>query len=420
MPKGHGLSKLLCPAAGAKPLPLCSVYVVLSKEPHPMKTICTNGRKARVRAFVIVAPLTAFLLVSIYGYGQSDLRPWKYNHNAETYELNRPGYSLVTARCTPGEFVSVAVRKGETYQFSTCGISWNSRLELREATPNGLILATDEDGCGQTDGAAQLTWLSTVTGKVLIALEESGNTVGSRHATLTLTWMNNGSDEPLVQQGIGQKKGALFPEPAETTPAHLTASADHAPAACPGVAHQYTYLQALTAEFDLGKVSLRWNTLSEENTTEFIVERSSDGIVFTPIGSVKASGHSDEPHQYGVADFAPPFGKVHYRLLLPGQSEALHAKTAQIDTGGNLEVNGVFPCAASPGLVVSVNSAEERQLVLQVSDISGRNVLTQYLHTAKGFNHLPLHERNLPPGVYTLEVREFGKGPVYKQEISKT
>ena len=385
-----------------------------------MKTICLNGREAYVRTFAIVAQLSALLLFSVYGYGQSDLRPWKYDHNAETYELTRPGYSLITARCKPGEFVSVAVRKGETYQFSTCGISWNSRLELREATPNGLILASDEDGCGQTDGAAQLTWLSTLTGEVLIALEESGNTIGSYHATLTLTWMNTGTEEPLVQQGIRQKKGALHRQPAESTPTHLTAAANHAPAACLTMVRQDAYLQVLTAEFDLGKVSLRWTTLSEENTTEFIVERSSDGIVYAPVGTVKASGHSDEPHQYGFADFAPPFGKVHYRLLLPGQSEALHAKTTQIDTGGNLEVNGVFPTAASPGLVVSVNSAEERQLVMHVRDISGRTVLTQYLHAAKGFNHLPLHEKTLPPGVYTLEVREFGKGPVYKQEISKT
>jgi len=59
---------------------------------------------------------------------------------------------------------------------------------------------------------------------------------------------------------------------------------------------------------------LEWVTAMEENNAYFDVERSSNGIDFTPIGQVESLGNSDEPVSYTFEDQHPVQGKNYYRL----------------------------------------------------------------------------------------------------------
>ena len=61
-------------------------------------------------------------------------------------------------------------------------------------------------------------------------------------------------------------------------------------------------------------VSLKWTTLTEINTANFIVERSKNGIDYSAIGKVNAFGNSSIVHYYGFIDSTPNLSVNYYRI----------------------------------------------------------------------------------------------------------
>ena len=62
------------------------------------------------------------------------------------------------------------------------------------------------------------------------------------------------------------------------------------------------------------KVLLKWKTALELNNDHFVIERSSMGNEFIPIGKVKGSGTTKEFHSYSFTDSRPSRGINYYRL----------------------------------------------------------------------------------------------------------
>ena len=72
----------------------------------------------------------------------------------------------------------------------------------------------------------------------------------------------------------------------------------------------------LNGEIIKAEVVLSWNTYSEENTYEFIVERSLDGRSYEEIGVLPAAGYSSIERQYNFIDEDPNPGLQYYRLKI--------------------------------------------------------------------------------------------------------
>ncbi|MBL7943647.1 MAG: hypothetical protein JNM00_12820, partial [Flavobacteriales bacterium] len=310
--------------------------MMASSAPHYIQNIWQTSRLFALAALLFLASG----LTAQEKFSRSPLNPG-------IYQLNQPGYTLLTARCASGAFVSVEVKKGVTYTFSTCGIAWDTELILREKGRHGAELASDDDGCGLENGPSEIIWRAEESMVIQVCL--SG---GNPSHSSTITISRNGIEDHAVPT---ERNEAVV---AETTPEEereginsteeisntMYADTD-LPAA--GSALQDAYLDHIDATYSDQQVALHWKTTGEVNTTEFNIERSSDGNSFAAIGSVKASGNSDEVHQYWFIDYAPPFGKVYYRLVFPGENDAIGEKTALIETGGNLEVMSVFPNPSS-------------------------------------------------------------------------
>ncbi len=64
-----------------------------------------------------------------------------------------------------------------------------------------------------------------------------------------------------------------------------------------------------------GKHLLNWSTISERDASHFVIERSSDGLDWNHVGSVKAVGNSIETNYYSIIDTDPIEGMSYYRLL---------------------------------------------------------------------------------------------------------
>lgn len=63
-------------------------------------------------------------------------------------------------------------------------------------------------------------------------------------------------------------------------------------------------------------VKLEWTTSSEINTKEFIVERSSNRMIFAPVDTVTAAGNSNSIRNYSAEDLSPLQGISFYRLKM--------------------------------------------------------------------------------------------------------
>jgi hypothetical protein len=69
-----------------------------------------------------------------------------------------------------------------------------------------------------------------------------------------------------------------------------------------------------TATHDRGSVHLQWKTANETNNQSFTIERSKDGVYFTPIYTTPGAGTSTHKHSYSTRDEDPYTGINYYRL----------------------------------------------------------------------------------------------------------
>ncbi|HEU4902896.1 MAG TPA: delta-60 repeat domain-containing protein, partial [Flavisolibacter sp.] len=107
-------------------------------------------------------------------------------------------------------------------------------------------------------------------------------------------------------------------------------------------------LVAFHATAKNSQVVLSWQTAAEQNTKNFKVERSADGVHYLTIGDVKAAGNSPEM-SYLFTDAGPLAGKNFYRLKM-------------MDNDGRFTFSNV--------LAVTVET--EQQLFLPANRVAGR------------------------------------------------
>jgi len=73
-------------------------------------------------------------------------------------------------------------------------------------------------------------------------------------------------------------------------------------------------LHQFEASYQNKEVQLRWSTLSEINNDYFEVEKSQNGVDFSPLASVKGAGHAEELKKYQYTDPESGQGHRYYRL----------------------------------------------------------------------------------------------------------
>ncbi len=75
-----------------------------------------------------------------------------------------------------------------------------------------------------------------------------------------------------------------------------------------------SYIQGLELTQISEKVLVKWETLKEEGSLKFGVERSVNGVDFNEIVQVAGQGNLSTSFNYVFEDLSPPLGEVHYRL----------------------------------------------------------------------------------------------------------
>ncbi|MBD0256060.1 MAG: T9SS type A sorting domain-containing protein [Cytophagales bacterium] len=162
-------------------------------------------------------------------------------------------------------------------------------------------------------------------------------------------------------------------------------------------------------------VLLNWQTTSEVNTAQFVVERSRDGMHFVPVATVKAKRSSSNVQRYQVRDTGPLPGLSYYRLKIVDEDGRFeYAKTISVsryvtDTGNTL----LYP-NPNEGRQLFVECSDPAVQAVAVYDLVGREVLFSEAQLGSGKWELTFGQR-LKPGVYLVVVA--GKTGVSPQKI---
>lgn len=152
-----------------------------------------------------------------------------------------------------------------------------------------------------------------------------------------------------------------------------------------------------------GKVLLNWQTSSESNTSNFVIERSTDAVNFKPIANVKAAGSSHGNIDYTAIDATPLDGINYYRLLgydIDGKMKQLGIKAIKNSKGN--EHASIYPNPATGNSIyVKLVSANTSNLYI-IADMSGKIVKTGIINSSRQ----PVNISQLAAGNYIMKLSD--------------
>ena len=155
------------------------------------------------------------------------------------------------------------------------------------------------------------------------------------------------------------------------------------------------------------QVELNWETAWEQNSREFIVQRSSDLKEFGDVGRVVAAGESDGRRQYAFTDFSPLPGNNYYRLRMVDKDDTYeYSKVRDVIVRPG---QPVFWVASNPtsGERIRVRASGVDAAALRLTTIMGQNISFRIDQKSDGYTEL-IPMATLAPGMYFLSLDQDG------------
>jgi hypothetical protein len=167
-----------------------------------------------------------------------------------------------------------------------------------------------------------------------------------------------------------------------------------------------TQLLFFNGKLQNNHAQLSWTTSKEEEAFRFGIERSSDGIHFTRIGTVNGYNGRAENNHYSYIDSSALTGMAYYRIAMIDQAnKTKYSRTIQLsDKSETFSVN-VTTNPFDKHLSFNVTTDKYSKVTVLLLDATG-NVVKERAYTASaGFNSFSIPDTyNLTPGIYILKV----------------
>lgn len=157
------------------------------------------------------------------------------------------------------------------------------------------------------------------------------------------------------------------------------------------------------------QIALTWKTSFEQDNHSFTVERSSDGINFTAITSINASGLASGS-SYSYIDELPLQGISYYRLSqvdVNGTQRYFDIQSVIISPQASLKI-AVYPNPASDQLGLELNSTVRGNLQARIISASGATMQTLTMNKQSELFTDKILLGTIPSGYYILEITGEG------------
>ena len=160
-------------------------------------------------------------------------------------------------------------------------------------------------------------------------------------------------------------------------------------------------------ELEMGNL-LSWETSYEENTNLFIVEKSTDGMSFKNVGTVEASGDTDEENAYRYMDTGLGVEKSYYRLKVvdeDGTSSYSQVATVNKTKPNQFSVVAYSSTLAEKTFDITIDALMPGQLEYELVSYQGELVFTEFQILYPGLNELQVSMEDATEGIYKIKLR---------------
>ena len=161
-------------------------------------------------------------------------------------------------------------------------------------------------------------------------------------------------------------------------------------------------LLSFTGTLQNGVVDLNWQTTDEVNTQSFVVQRSTNGVDFTAIGTVTAKNQQGT-FDYGYPDTRPVSGTDFYRLkMLDQNGHATYSNIVAISTGATTAAMSLFPNPVRDQLFVHLPATTTGNATLRLVDMEGNVLQKMEVVLSPGINSFTFNTASLASGAYMV------------------
>ncbi|MFK7924894.1 MAG: T9SS type A sorting domain-containing protein [Bacteroidia bacterium] len=163
------------------------------------------------------------------------------------------------------------------------------------------------------------------------------------------------------------------------------------------------------AEPQAARVRVNWSTANEANNNFFTVERSYDGMVFSPLERIYSQGSGDTLRQYLWYDEQPINGPAYYRLKqtdFDGTFQLFNPVLLRFESVSELKARFYpNPLGRSEALIAEVWTEGTEQLSFQVYNPLGQLVWQESkTNVIGGWQSHAISLESLTPGLYMIKV----------------
>jgi len=166
-------------------------------------------------------------------------------------------------------------------------------------------------------------------------------------------------------------------------------------------------------------VFLQWQTASELNTREFIIEHSIDGNYFEAITKISSIGNSSKAQEYKDEHRTPDEGINYYRLKIvdiDGTFEYSHIEVVKFDKESELNI---FPNPVIKHLHIHGEFTDFEDVMIEIYNREGREIYIGTISFDNGRIMLETDSLNIKnPGTYFLRITS--RADSFVQKFIKT
>lgn len=150
-------------------------------------------------------------------------------------------------------------------------------------------------------------------------------------------------------------------------------------------------------------IRLNWETLTEQNTSHFDIEKSTDGVNWNSIGRVSAAGNSVDKRLYSFSDNSAGPGVVFYRLKMADNDSAFtYSRVITLKNESQFTELQLFPNPVTDNLQVQIPPSGKLDAVIRIIDAGGKTIHSRILQLSEGQNAASIPVVHLKAGIYYL------------------
>jgi hypothetical protein len=164
-----------------------------------------------------------------------------------------------------------------------------------------------------------------------------------------------------------------------------------------------------------GAIALNWKIASEQNNDHYLVERSTDGIIFHALNIVPAQygGNSSILLDYNYTDNDPATGDNFYRLTqVDRDGITKQLGTLKVRIGISSSKWMIYPNPVAKDFTITLPNGQPGKKLISIFDATGKLMYSKQVMSNGGKLDVQL-DKVLVSGMYTVQVGNLGSKLVF-------